>query len=204
MSEFLIGIIAAGQARNDDGVGWMQILIFVVVAVVYALLNILRSRSSKLEQEERERLTRKPPRKPPRPRRPQPRVPAVREPVPEYRPQRKPVRRTVARPEVLVGRGAARKVRAVALPTLEPLEMEAEKLAPAVPLEEPRELISPTMQKVEERHPAGPGEMLEPDYLSEIIMDYADPDELRRAILHYEILGRPLSLREPREQSLGF
>jgi hypothetical protein len=28
-------------------------------------------------------------------------------------------------------------------------------------------------------------------------LDYAAPEELRRAILHYEILGKPLSLREP-------
>jgi hypothetical protein len=33
-------------------------------------------------------------------------------------------------------------------------------------------------------------------YLSEILSDYDDPEKLRRAILHYEILGKPLSLRE--------
>jgi hypothetical protein len=31
-------------------------------------------------------------------------------------------------------------------------------------------------------------------------LDYADPYELRRAILHYEILGRPLAMRGPGEQ----
>ncbi|MCK4294751.1 MAG: hypothetical protein KAY65_16235 [Planctomycetes bacterium] len=34
-------------------------------------------------------------------------------------------------------------------------------------------------------------------------LDYADTDELRRAILHYEILGRPLSLRGRGEQLIG-
>ncbi len=28
------------------------------------------------------------------------------------------------------------------------------------------------------------------------VVDFADPEELRRAILHYEILGKPLSMRE--------
>ena len=43
----------------------------------------------------------------------------------------------------------------------------------------------------------------ESKYLSEVLLDYADPDELRMAILHYEILGRPLSLRDPSGQIIG-
>ena len=31
----------------------------------------------------------------------------------------------------------------------------------------------------------------------EVFLDYEDSDEIRKAILHYEIFGRPLSLREP-------
>jgi hypothetical protein len=34
-------------------------------------------------------------------------------------------------------------------------------------------------------------------------LDYAGPEELRRAILHYEILGKPLSLREPGGRATG-
>jgi hypothetical protein len=33
--------------------------------------------------------------------------------------------------------------------------------------------------------------------LSDLISDYDDPERLTRAILHYEILGPPLSLRNP-------
>ena len=35
--------------------------------------------------------------------------------------------------------------------------------------------------------------------LGEILRDYEDTERLRRAILHYEILGKPVSLREPLE-----
>ncbi len=38
-------------------------------------------------------------------------------------------------------------------------------------------------------------EFPEDEYISELLLDYADPEKLRRAILHYEILGKPLSLR---------
>ena len=37
-------------------------------------------------------------------------------------------------------------------------------------------------------------------YLSGILSDYSKAEELKRLILHYEILGRPLSLREPSER----
>jgi hypothetical protein len=33
------------------------------------------------------------------------------------------------------------------------------------------------------------------------IIDYNDPDALRKAVLHYEILGKPLSLRDPSKQT---
>ncbi len=36
------------------------------------------------------------------------------------------------------------------------------------------------------------------------IIDVADPDALRKAILHYEILGKPIGLRDPSEQSTIF
>jgi hypothetical protein len=35
--------------------------------------------------------------------------------------------------------------------------------------------------------------------LREPLLDFNDPNALRRAILHYEILGKPLSLRRPSE-----
>ena len=34
------------------------------------------------------------------------------------------------------------------------------------------------------------------EFVSDFVWDYKNPDELRRAILHYEILGKPLSLRD--------
>jgi len=36
------------------------------------------------------------------------------------------------------------------------------------------------------------------------VFDYRDPDAFRKAILHYEILGKPVGQRDPFEQSTGF
>jgi hypothetical protein len=43
---------------------------------------------------------------------------------------------------------------------------------------------------------ASPEETPQAKYLSEFFSDYDDPEKLRKAILHYEILGKPISLRE--------
>ncbi len=36
------------------------------------------------------------------------------------------------------------------------------------------------------------------------IIDYEDPDALKRAVLHYEILGKPLALRDPFEPTSSY
>ena len=44
-------------------------------------------------------------------------------------------------------------------------------------------------------------ELLEPEPV--LVLDLADAEELRRAILHYEILGKPVSLRDRSAQIIG-
>jgi hypothetical protein len=46
-------------------------------------------------------------------------------------------------------------------------------------------------------------ETLSTAYLPGLLSDYSDPDQLRRAILHYEILGKPMALREPPDSIIG-
>jgi hypothetical protein len=36
------------------------------------------------------------------------------------------------------------------------------------------------------------------------VIDYSDPDALKKAILHYEILGKPLALRDESAQGSAF
>ena len=48
--------------------------------------------------------------------------------------------------------------------------------------------------KLADKAVAGPGADIVSIAASPVV-DFADPEELRRAILHYEILGKPLSMR---------
>ena len=196
----------------------MQILVFVVMAVIYGLASIFKAKSNKLEKQKEEQLGRKPGFKPPEgraravPARPktfqktpfqQAQRPAGRTVQRQPQPQIQPPRRKVMRPQPIGQRLAAKIERAFQLPTMKPVE------APELSL--PRSQIKPEFkevpeiavrpfEKLEDKYVGVPEETSGPKYLSEILLDYADPDELRMAILHYEILGKPLSLRNPSEQ----
>ena len=66
---------------------------------------------------------------------------------------------------------------------LEP-QQPAKVAMPAVESPPPQRLVRPKPQEVM-------------DDLSEIVPQFSGPDDLRRAIVYYEILGRPVSLRKP-------
>jgi len=173
MNELLAQIVPAARNSNDDR-GWMNILVLVLLAVFYGLGSILKAKSKKVEQQGEEQLPRKPARKPPG-------VARGLEKRFVQRPGRATgpaQRRKVMRPQPVVPRFAAEVEEAIRLPTLEPLEVS--KLSPLGLPEEAGEVV-----------------------IEEPLLDYADADELTRAILHYEILGRPLSLRGPGEQIIG-
>jgi hypothetical protein len=176
-------------------------LVFVVLAVVYALGSILKAKSSKAEQEKDEELTPKGPRKPPGGLRRlqeeflrEVRGPAGPAPRTEYEPERQAVPRKVRRPE----------------PTVEkPWEMrEFADLSVQGPqlesgIEELPEYTSKTVKKLKAERLGFAAKAPKVEDVSEPVLDYADRDELTRAILHYEILGRPLSMRDASERIIG-
>ena len=71
----------------------------------------------------------------------------------------------------------------VTIPSVQPkiVKPSTEQLVPSLAGEQLTEMVHTV-----EPHP----------YLSDIVEQYSDPDGLRKALLHYEILGTPLALRE--------
>jgi hypothetical protein len=195
-------------ARNGDGKDWYQVLFVVALAIFYAVGSVLKAKKSKAEQKGDEQLARKPARKPPEgteglQKQPlqQLRRPAGPSPSRQYRPQIQPPRRKVMRPQPVVQKPAAKLEQEIEFETIEPLE--ALKLPPLAALEEYKEFIGEPLKKLEDLHVGVSPEIAEPEAAIEPLLDYADTDELKRAILHYEILGRPLSLRGPSEHIIG-
>lgn len=174
-------------ARRDDFEGWMQILVFIAMVVVYSLSGILKAKMKKAEPEECKE----------KPMRPRPASPVSQ-----------PQRRKITRFQPAVDKIAAKAERPVRFPSTEPPSKS--RLYVSIPQPHLDILESPKSEVEIQKLPEFIGKAIsEPEgklvspavpagkYLDEIFLDYADPDELKRAILHYEILGKPLSLRIP-------
>jgi hypothetical protein len=208
-------------ARDKDFESWTNILFIVVIGIFWVVGGILKAKANKSKQQEQEQPGRKPPEPtpvggPPRPFQKTPfrqaQRPVGRTPKSQPRPQQvQPSRRKIVRPQPAGRKPSIKTEEAIELPTLEALETPKVSLpGPQLQadLEELPEFTVETVEKdirlssVEALGAKPSGTVVETPqakYLSEILLDYDDPEKLRRAILHYEILGKPLSLRGPSE-----
>jgi len=232
MTDFALqGVISKLLLEGDNG-GWVQLLVFAVIAAVYGIANIARAKKQKFDDEpEEQRPVRRPPAQTPH--RPatqtrdlQPRQPAPapqerdlmpRQPAqaphrlaaetlppqrtaetprqPESRPQ---ARRTIIRPGSALAAFVAEIKRAGLaavdaaqdqIPAPSPPEPQPAKPLPAAPAKDLK-------AKSYIRHPE---EQPPTETSSRIPLDFSGPDALRAGILYYEILGKPVSLRQPGE-----
>ena len=205
MSELLAQIILAG--RSEDANGWMNILIVIVLAVIWAIGGIVKAKANK-PGAPGEQPPGKPGPKPPlhsreareqmlrRLERPagsaqgqgqQPR-PAVKQPRMRFADLQAAVRKFAVEAEQSFQPQSGKKT-----PELKPVLTEPQSPPRTV---EPTEPIGKIVKGLQNKLAYEPEQMPESEYLSELLLDYANPEELRRAILHYEILGKPLSLRD--------
>ncbi|MGA1979498.1 MAG: hypothetical protein ABSG99_02885 [Sedimentisphaerales bacterium] len=178
------GQVLAAQNSDERDTGWVQILVFVILAIFYAVGSIVKARANKTAPKGREQTPRKPAREPPestieiqllkqlwRPARPTPGS--------QRRMQVQTQRRKVASPQP------------AGMAMLEPQVVKPQVAMPQV---------QPKLEKVTAEAAAAvampQAEIPRAEYLSEILSDYEDPEKLRMAILHYEILGKPMSLRD--------
>lgn len=203
MNDFLAQIMLA---RNGEDIGWMQLLVVVVLAVFYVLGTILKAKSNKAEQKDEEqpegtgasrafqktayRQVQRPGSRPPHRRQPQ-------------QPRRK-----VMRPQPVGWKFAAEEQEAVRLKTPQPprvlkLPVPTPQVQIQPELEEVQEFIGEPLKPLGDEQLALSAETEASMASIQPLLDYADTEGLKRAILHYEILGKPLSLRGPSEHIIG-
>jgi hypothetical protein len=84
--------------------------------------------------------------------------------------------------------------------TLKPIRRETSQLAAESLL--PMMAESPKPLEPRETQLTTPGEPA--GFEPEAIIDYTDPEALKKAILHYEILGKPLAMRDTADQTSSF
>ena len=202
-------IVARG---NDEG--WIQILIVVIMAVVYGLGTILKAKKGgKVEGQDKQRQAPKLQRKPATGSRGvlEQFINEIRglvepEQDRESRSPAQPAHRQIARPQPAVRKYTAeakqdRRVQPRTPLAKQKLPLSRKQVQPD--FEELPEFTSKTAEGLIGKRKGMPAEVVESRYLSEVLADFTDPEDLRMAILHYEILGRPLSLRDPSGQIIG-
>ena len=184
------GQVLAARNRDKDS-GWVQILFFVIVSVFWAIGSIVKSKANKTVKG-KEQTPSKPVRKPPESTVDLRMLKQLFGLSGEAESDSHPI------PEQPKPQAAKLQVRPVSRKVVRdyPARMAKPEEIPESPAE--------TVKKLEGKPVAAPAEIPRTKYLSDILSDYEDPEKLRRAILHYEILGKPVSLREPSEQIMGF
>lgn len=139
-------------AKNDNGGGWMQLLVFIVLGVFWVVGGILKAKSQKVEKEEEEGE------EPPQPTTEGPR-----------RPQRRTYRSIIQ-------------------------EMRGGKVVSQLPKK--IKIQPPQTSPDRERKPiSAPLKVAKAEDSGEALFDFEMPQDWRKAILYYEILGKPLALR---------
>ena len=200
-------------ARGDEG--WMNILVLVVLAAVYGLGALIKAKGNKTDDQAQEQQTRKPQQKPSagggilgqlfR----EIQQAAEGKPTQETRPSSQTTRQQTARPQAAVRKYAAetkqaRQTQSISTPVKSKLSKPTPQAQPDFEilseLDTGTQLLPEYTTNVvglAGKRKLMPAQVAGSSYLSEVLSDYEDPDELKRAILHYEILGKPLALRDP-------
>jgi len=211
------------RARGYDIEGWMDILVLVVIAVVYGLGAIIRSKSKKAEEKAREQQTGKSQRKPSTGGRGllEQFIREVKQAAEEAktgteaRPPGQKIPQKTAKTQAVLQKYPVKAKKGVTIPpktapekpkVSKPAKVQAdfEKLGEIdKSIYTLQDVTSNKVAGLPGKHKEMPAEVVESIHLSEVLSDYKDPEELKRAILHYEILGRPLALRDPSKGIIG-
>ncbi len=202
----VVATILLARNGESEGGGWIQLVIFVILGLVYALGGLAKMKAKKAaETEDQDKADESPKRRP------------------RYKPldsitlprQTKPKRAPA--PQQRVSRITPRPARQISRPTQIPVYQEHKRVVrvPEVKKEQVRPVAKTVLTAVKEPAPSsvvspelGSIEKLKVEVsrkpkkeklelAGKPVLDYENRDALRGAIVHYEIFGKPLSLREP-------
>ena len=151
-------LILAARRDNSGDKGWVQLLVFVVMAIFWAIGGIAKARANKASSMDKEKGASQ---------------------TPESLRRRKEIQL-----QQLMGRNA----------------FEQQRLSSASAVKKRVKPVNKPMAEVKTRvlprQDEGEIGVAEGEISVESLVGFEGPDELKRAILHYEILGKPLSLRQ--------
>ena len=198
--------------RNNDVESWTNVLFVIVLAIFWLVGGIIKAKANKSQTGDKGNIPRKPSRKPPlhsREAREQ-MLKRLERPARSEKGQSQQPRPATQKPRMKFADLQA-AVRKFAREAEKAFEVDTKKTVPdskprlseslrTAPSEDVVETMPTTLKGLRDKQTSESEQLLKQENLSELLTDYSDPDQLKRAILHYEILGKPLSLREPSER----
>ncbi len=216
MSNVVLQLNFTGLLLEGDENSWIQLLVLAVLFGVSALSGIIRSRKQKRDLQREQRPVSKPPAKPLR-RQESSRAVQERPAAGPVRPeqagetrQEAPGRaqpRTIIRPGSALGafvaeikaeiKRASEEMQGISIPPEGPVPTHKPRMPVKVPPPASRIEDAPAQPLAHETAPT------EAEDLPDILPELSGPDDLRTAILYYEILGKPLSLRGTSDHLIG-
>ncbi len=182
-------------AKNEDFEGWMQILVIVIMAAVYGLGAILKaSKSKKLEDKEGGQEEQKAPFDHTQDRQPHPAIAVSDQ---QNRVTIKTESAETKQPKPFVRKPIYVESQSMVVKEQKRVKIkESPEIQPGI--DKLPAIIDETVKEFEQvqSRPMASEDISETILYETPSLDFSDSEELRRAILHYEILGKPLSLRE--------
>jgi len=186
MDYCLVEILLSARNRNSDDGGWRQIFVFVVIAVFYGISYIIKAAKAVKPEEQQEKG------------KPQVR----RSPVQGLKQKgqhlvsrdfrvkpRRPIQ--AVHREISQAKPVVEKMTSKMPETLEKTAIQSEMISK--PLQGPKGLKSTGLDTSKTKEIVG----------NKPLIQFDDSEMLRKAILHYEILGKPVSLRGLGEHTAG-
>ena len=186
MSYFHAAMVLAARDNNGEEGGWMQLLIFLVIAIFWAFGGIAKARANKITPKD----------------------------FPEEGPEGETEEETVESEELQpaqrprIQRPVPKKTIEHRQESITPRDIKTKKLKGQEPVPEVGLTDSGELSELSGIGENGPYRILsaktESKETVKRLLRFEDSSDLRRAILHYEILGKPLSLRDPSEKKAVF
>lgn len=211
MYDFLEQLVLSARRSRDNG--WGNIVFIVAVAIFWLISAIFKSMARKDEAEKtgEKQLSGKPGSKPVAGTKKEGPFQQIRRAIEaevqkQKQLQAQQTQRKVVRPQPAARKVAATTDRIARIPATRPsVKAKLTRPTPQVgpEIQELPEFTDKVVKNLKDKGISTQSEIPQTKQLVEILSDYSDPEELRRAILHYEILGKPLALRSNTGSIIG-
>jgi hypothetical protein len=150
--ELFSQIVLAARGPDSENAPWIQLLVFVIIAVIAAIQGIAKTRAKKAEGIEDDEN----------------------------------IEETLAKP----------KTRPIAKPKIKPYLTIAQRIDKAEPVQPIRSKIEHLEESASQILAAKSNVTYQAASPQEAFLVFDDTDKLRNAIIYYEIIGKPLAIRE--------